>query len=231
MRHGQTPANLLSQLDTAIPGAPLTARGQSQAEAIPAAFTGETLDDGTPGASGSIGAIFVSTLLRTQLTAAPLAAQLTLKPQVLDGLREVSAGGIEMLSDPESLKIYTSTAFAWAGGDLDLRMPHGSTVPGESGHEFFARYDAAIATIRRCGHSTVMAVSHGAAIRTWVAARCVNTDGSFAGDNQLDNTGMAVLESEGDDEWRLVAWHRAPVGGMELNDDDAVDPIGETVQG
>lgn len=230
LRHGQTPANVLSQLDTALPGAPLTALGQSQAEAIPPAFSAENLADGTPGAGTPIGAIFVSTLLRTQQTAAPLASRIAVRPRVLDGLREVSAGGIEMLSDSESLGIYTSTAFAWTQGDLDLRMPHGSNGAGESGHEFFARYDSAIADIRDSGHSTVVAVSHGAAIRTWVAARCANTDSRFAGDHQLENTGMAVVETAGDDGWRLLAWHSAPVGGSKLNESESVDPIGESVQ-
>ena len=61
VRHGQTPANVLGQLDTAHPGPGLTERGFEQAERVPEALRGENID-----------AIYVSTLIRTQLTAAPL---------------------------------------------------------------------------------------------------------------------------------------------------------------
>ncbi len=113
------------------------------------------------------------------------------------------------------------TAFAWAGGDLDLRMP-----VGEDGHQFYERYDGAIAELRGSGGESVVAVSHGAAIRTWVAARCENTGGDFAGDHQLDNTGAAVLRSTRRG-WVLVDWIPTPIGGGALADPRAVDPTGQ----
>lgn len=238
VRHGQTPANVLGQLDTAIPGAGLTPRGFEQAGAIPVALSAERRDDspasGVPAddlvGSARIGAICVSTLVRTQLTAQPLADSLGMTPGIFDGLREIAAGGIEMLSDRQSLGIYTSTTYAWAKGDLDLRMPGSQeTGEGEDGHRFFARYDSAIDEIRSAGEELAIAFSHGAAIRTWVAARCVNTDGTFAGDHQLDNTGVAVLETDGERGWRLVRWHAAPIGGPFMADAAALDPIGETL--
>jgi broad specificity phosphatase PhoE len=212
LRHGQTESNVIGALDTAVPGAPLTELGQRQAAAVPAALEGQPLN-----------AIFVSTLLRTQQTAVPLATARDLHPTVLDGLREIAAGSLEMLSDHKSQGIYNATAFAWANGDLDLRMPG-----GETGHEFFARFDDVIdGAIREAG-SDVLAVSHGAAIRTWVAARCVNTDGSFAGDHQLDNTAAAFL-IEDDGRWRLEAWRSTPLGGAGMNDARAADPVGKGV--
>ena len=39
IRHGQTEANLLRALDTAIPGAPLTETGQAQAQSLPQRIT------------------------------------------------------------------------------------------------------------------------------------------------------------------------------------------------
>jgi probable phosphoglycerate mutase len=62
IRHGQTPHNVTGALDTAFPGAGLTALGEAQARALPTALSGET-----------ISAIYASPLVRTQLTATPLA--------------------------------------------------------------------------------------------------------------------------------------------------------------
>jgi len=238
LRHGQTNANVLGQLDTAVPGDPLTDLGHRQAEAAPAGLA----------ALGIVPeALFVSTLVRTQQTAVPLARATGLTPVVLDGLKEIQAGDLEMLDDHRSQGEYNATAFAWAHGDLNVRMPG-----GESGHGFFARYDAAIRDVvaahsAACGSAagrssqsrqTVIVVSHGAAIRTWVAARCLDTDGAFAGDHQLDNTAFAVLTSIDDSSrdaerartsgrpWRLDDWHGTPAGGAALSDRSANDPTG-----
>ena len=54
---------------------------------------------------------------------------------VRDGLREVSAGDLEMRNDDQSIKTYLATVFAWPAGDLELRMPG-----GENGTEAFARF-------------------------------------------------------------------------------------------
>ncbi|MCU1528822.1 MAG: hypothetical protein JWP75_2585 [Frondihabitans sp.] len=220
LRHGQTPANVLGQLDTAVPGAPLTDLGQKQAAAVPVGLA----------RFAPIETITVSTLIRTQLTAAPVAATLGIDPVILDGLKEIQAGDLEMRNDPESQGLYNSTAFAWAEGDLDLRMPG-----AENGHEFFERFDAAVAEVEARGGATALIVSHGAAIRTWAAARGTHTDGRFAGSHQLDNTGLAVLESTGrrgerPGRWNLVDWIGTPVGGEQLHDRVAEDPTGSGLE-
>ena len=69
----------------------------------------------------TIDSLYASTLIRTQETAAPLSDPLDLPVTILDGLREVAAGNLEMLNDPTSQGIYNATAFAWARGDLDVR--------------------------------------------------------------------------------------------------------------
>jgi broad specificity phosphatase PhoE len=214
LRHGQTASNVIGALDTARPGAPLTPLGERQAWAVPGALTAE-----------SIAGIWASTLIRTQQTAAPLASSLAETVIVLDGLREISAGSLEMLSDHESQGRYTATAFAWARGDLELRMPG-----GESGHEFFERFDAAIAEVTAGVAGTAVLVSHGAAIRTWVASRCANLRGDFAGTHTLDNTGLVIIERKTHGDWQLVEWHSAPVGGAALSDLAAEDPTGELVE-
>lgn len=242
LRHGQTPSNVLGQLDTAYPGAPLTDLGQRQAAVIPGGLEARRLPMPEH--------LAVSTLVRTQLTGAPLGRAVGVKPDVIAGLSEITAGDLEMLSDKRSQTTYNEVTLAWGRGDLDVRMPG-----GESGREFFARYDAAIlratgtgpdaptrpdagrdagrdvGTDAGTGSRTVAVVSHGAAIRVWVARRAQRADADFAATHQLLNTGLAHLESlaEPDAEgrlWRLVTWFREPAGGDALEDDTADDPTG-----
>ena len=56
-------------------------------------------------------------------------------------------------------------------------------------------------------------VSHGAAIRVWVAAHAVNVPPMFAADNPLDNTGIVVVDGSFEDGWTLTRWAGQPVGG------------------
>jgi probable phosphoglycerate mutase len=213
IRHGQTPANVLGQLDTAHPGPGLTQRGPEQAARVPDALSGEPID-----------AIFASTLVRTQLTAAPLADARTLDVEVRNGLHEIEAGELEMRSDMHSVRRYLETVFAWGAGDLDAAMPGGGT-----GHDFFGRYNADLQEIAESGASSAAVVSHGAAIRVWVAANATNVAPSFAGENDLDNTGVVVVEGSFTDGWTLTRWADQPVGGAELADATAADPTGETL--
>lgn len=213
LRHGQIHSNIIGALDTGKPGPSLTPLGEQQAKAVPPAL-----------APVALHAIYASTLVRTQQTARPLAHARNLPEIVLDGLREIEAGDLEMHTDHSSQGEYNATAFAWARGDLDLRMPG-----GETGHEFFDRYDHAISQITENGGATVIAVSHGAAIRTWVAARSRNLDGEFAASHTLDNTGMVTLQSDGYRGWDMVDWHASPIGGANLTDAAAADPVGEGV--
>ncbi len=84
VRHGQTPANVDGILESTVPGPGLTALGHEQAEALVEALADEKID-----------AIFVSSMIRTHLTAAPLVAARGLEPAVRDGLREIAAGDVE----------------------------------------------------------------------------------------------------------------------------------------
>jgi probable phosphoglycerate mutase len=213
IRHGQTPANVLGQLSTRKPGPGLTAIGAKQAAAVPGALQRE-----------QVTSVFASTLIRTQLTARPLADERGLPVTVLDGLREIDAGDLEDRTDAASVETYLATSFAWAIGDLDRRMPG-----GPDGNEFFARYDDAIATVADAGSDTVAAFSHGMAIRAWAAGRAVNIDGSYASTHQLDNTGMVVLETDILGGWRLLNWMESPLGGTQMADERAIDPTGQTL--
>lgn len=131
IRHGQTPANVLGQLDTDRPGPGLTPLGERQAAMTPRALR-----------ERQIAAVFASTLLRTQLTAEPLATDRALDIRVQDGLQEIEAGSLEKRSDRVSVQRYLETVFAWGSGNLGARMPG-----GPDGSTFFDRFDAAVAAV------------------------------------------------------------------------------------
>ena len=206
IRHGQTPANVLGQLDTAHPGPGLTALGERQASAMAEVLRQQQIDG-----------VFATTLVRTQFTALPLAAA-----TVIEGLHEIEAGDLEGRSDRASARCYLDTAFAWGSGDLDVTMP-GAT----DGHAFFQRFDRGIAAVSHLDSAVVF--SHGAAIRVWTAARATNVPPIFAGNHELDNTGVVELSGSATEGWTLVSWAGAPIGGPDLADNSAHDPTGEVI--
>ena len=211
IRHGQTPANVRGELDTGHPGPGLTRLGQAQAAAIPLALSGETID-----------AVFASTLVRTQLTAQPLADSLALDVRVLPGIHEIEAGDLEMATDHASYRAYLGTAYAWGMGDRDPVMPGGT-----DGHAFFDRFDTSMAQVLSSGATTAVVVSHGAAIRVWVAGVAGNMRTQDAAELELDNTALVVLDHDAATGWQLASWMGEPVGGHLLADDAAEDPTGE----
>jgi len=211
LRHGQTHGNTSGALDTAIPGLELTDLGRRQAEAAARVLADEPIEK-----------IFISPTHRTRQTSAPIAALLGLEPEVRDGLREIAAGDYEMANDHDSILGYIGTVADWIEGRLDTRM-----AGGETGHEYLARYDAAIAEVAAGGTSCALVVSHGAAIRTWVASRVHDSATHAMATEGLHNT--ACIEVEGDPEngWAVIAWTADPIGGSFLDDEDAPDPTGQ----
>lgn len=211
IRHGQTPANVHGLLDTAHPGPGLTELGHEQAARIPQSIGNTPID-----------ALFASTLVRTQLTATPLATERGLDISVLPGLHEIEAGELEGRSDRDSVVAYLKTTFAWGVGDLDARMPG-----GPNGHDFFGRFDNDIESILQTDAPTAALVSHGGAIRVWVARHATNVGPRFAAENALDNTGIVIMEGSFAEGWTLTQWQDRPVGGAELADATATDPTGD----
>ena len=74
---------------------------------------------------------------------------------------------------------------------------------------------------------TAVVFSHGAAIRVWVAGSATNVPPSFAGEHELDNTGIVELEGSPSEGWTLLSWQGTPVGGAAFADPAADDPTGE----
>lgn len=210
LRHGQTHGNTSGALDTAFPGLDLTKLGVRQAEAAARVLAGTSIE-----------AIYVSPLVRTQQTAAPLADLLGVQPVVLDGLREIAAGEYEMATDHDSILGYIGTVADWIEGRFDTRM-----AGGETGHEFLARYDEAVAGIVAAGHHTALVVSHGAAIRTWVASRVSDSAAHAMATEGLHNTALIEVEGAPGLGWSVLSWTSDPIGGAYLDDETAPDPTG-----
>lgn len=190
VRHGQTAANVSRALDTAEPGSPLTPEGHDQAVRVADSLAAE-----------GVRGIFTSHLIRTRQTARPLAERLAIEPVVLPGIREIVAADLEMRTDLESIIEYHSVADAWAHGELERRMRG-----GESGHEVFARFGAAIEEARGVvGDGVAVLFSHGAIIRTWAGYHGRNIGPGYATSRILANTGMVVLD-EGPAGWLVHRW-------------------------
>ncbi len=191
VRHGETEANRHRRLDTAPPGLPLTDIGRQQAEALPEALAHEP-----------VRAVYSSPLQRAAQTAAPLGRALGLPVHVRSGLREISAGDLELRRDDEAVRAYLTAAMAWGAGDLEASVPG-----GEPGRDVLGRYDDVVREAADgAGDGAVAFVSHGAIIRTWVAARSGNVDAEFAARNWLANTGVVALDGDPGAGWTVVSW-------------------------
>lgn len=219
IRHGETTSNVSGELDTGAPGAELTSLGRRQASGAANALAGE-----------AFGSVHVSRLVRTQQTAEPIVGARNIVAATVPGLEEISAGDFEMRSDIEAVKGYHSTVSQWVHGTLGTAMPG-----GETGHDFLKRYSSAIEQViaesRDISHGgqLAVAVSHGAAIRTWVANQITGGDMSPVVSELLHNTGCVTLEGNPREGWRLVEWHSEPIGGRYLEDLGAADPTRQPV--
>lgn len=199
IRHAQTTSNVDLLLDTAVPGADLTDLGRAQAEAVPAALEGVNID-----------LIVVSDLVRTHQTAEPLARARGLTPWVRGGVREISAGELEMRGDMESLHRFHRMVAAWET-DLD------STITGgETGRQMLERYDGVLDEVHReiGDDGTAVVFSHGAVMRTWSAMRVDGVDMRYAADNPLANTALIDIAGQPGG-WTLDSWGHVPLGEAE----------------
>lgn len=212
IRHGQTPSNVQRLLDTGEPGPGLTELGRQQAEALPEALAGAGIE-----------ALYASSLVRTQLTARPLADALGLEPAIRPGLREIGAGDLEMAGDDASVRTYLSTVLGWGQGRMHEAVP-GS---GEDGHDVLRRFDEVVQEVLDSGVQTAALFSHGAMIRAWSASRCRNLSPAFVAREGLGNTGVVVIEGDGST-WTALSWQDASLGPKAVDSDDdgpAAEPL------
>jgi broad specificity phosphatase PhoE len=128
-----------------------------------------------------------------------------------------------MRGDDQAVETYLSTAFAWSAGNTERRIPG-----GENGREALGRFDSVVEEAGGAGVVTVAMVSHGVAIRMWVAARAGNVDVEYASTHELPNTGIVVLTGTPCSGWRVLLWDDRPVGLDDVLADES-GPAGETV--
>ncbi|MET9185166.1 histidine phosphatase family protein [Streptomyces tendae] len=195
IRHAQTPANVAYTMHTSLPGPALTHLGRQQAAALLPTLASEKID-----------ALYASTHVRTELTAAPLAADRGLPILVRDGIREVSAGRWEGASDHASHTAFLELVFSWPA-DPTTRVPG-----GESGLDVLQRFDCVVYEAVRSGAQTVAMISHGVAIRVWLASRAANVTVEDVQQRELDNTGIVIIDRSVNGTWHVQSWEGLPVG-------------------
>lgn len=195
VRHGQSLGNASGTIDSSTPGPVLSDLGHQQAESLIGRLGDNNYD-----------AIYASTMVRTQLTAAPMSRYLGLPIQVLPGLQEIEAGDYEGTPERDAASGYMLAPLAWSmQGDLDARIP-GSL----NGHEFKARMDGALQTMYDNGDRNAVVFSHGAAIMFWTFMSVDNLTVpqklALLG-GSMPNTGYVVIEGNAEDGWKLVNWN------------------------
>jgi ribonuclease H / adenosylcobalamin/alpha-ribazole phosphatase len=211
VRHGQSVANAEGLIDTSVPGTALTQLGQEQAQAVANVLAPE----------GPFAGIFASQMIRTQQTAAPLAALLGMNVQVLPGLNEISAGAFNGLPEFSFQGLlYLLGPIAWALGlPLAPMLAPGST--DVNGVVFNERFSGALQTmygnaltnpVRAAdGKITEVAFSSEFAIEVGTMMNVKNPDPLLMLIDPLPNTGIVVIQGNPQDGWTLVSWNGMPV--------------------
>ncbi|BBX76064.1 hypothetical protein MSHI_39700 [Mycobacterium shinjukuense] len=216
VRHGQTAANAAGWIDTAVPGVPLTALGQQQAQAIANVLAPQ----------GPYAGIFTSQLIRTQQTAAPLAALLGMNTQALPGLNEINAGvfdGLPQIS-PAGL-LYLVGPIAWTLGFplVPMLAPGSTDINGIVFDRAFdgavhTMYDGALANpvVAADGKITAVAYSSAFTIAVGTMMNVDNPDLLLMLTHPLSNTGTVVVQGDPQGGWTLVSWEGIPVAPASL---------------
>ena len=191
-------------LDTAAPGPDLDDVGLIEAAALAERLAGHPIE-----------AVYVSELVRAGQTARPFVEASGIAARSLPGLAEISGGEDEATAE---LSRYIAALRSWGEGDPSVRIPG-----GESGEEFFARFDSAIRTIVAAGHGTALVISHAAAIRAWSGAVMPQVH-TLLGMRTLPNTAVIIAEGDPEAGWHLVGIEFPDAGGSAtVTDDGAAD--------
>ncbi|UXA07665.1 phosphoglycerate mutase family protein [Mycobacterium sp. SMC-2] len=229
VRHGQSEGNAAHVIDTSVPGTVLTTLGQQQAQNIANALA----------AQGPVAGIFASQLIRTQQTAAPLAAMLGMNVQALPGLNEIDAGAFNGLPQFSLWGlVYLLGPVAWLLGLRIVPM----LAPGSTdvnGFEFHKRFDGALQTMY--GNAATNASRFNDSLQLMYGNAMANpvrsaggkiTEVAFSSEftigvgtmmsvrnpnpllllfDPLPNAGIVVIQGNPHDGWTLVSWNGKPV--------------------
>lgn len=229
VRHAESQGNASGFIDTGTPGPHLTNSEVNQNGGP----TGEqqALDwaqTQCPEATCTkFDALYASTMVRTQETAAPFAEMRKLpvtilgsydpaNPQQNSGVQEISAGIFEGLPEGEGVgRIgYILAPLAWTLGLQFVPIPG-----GENGLEFNERVTNALAAVEAGtsdangdGKIEAAVFSHGATIMMWTMMNVDNPNLLLFAQHQLDNTDTVVVEQNDEGGWTLKEWAGQPVG-------------------
>ena len=190
IRHAQSEANASGIIDTSEPGPGLSPEGKGQAEQVAHQLARNNYD-----------AVYASTMARAQQTAAPLAAELGKRVEVLPGLQEVNAGWFEGKPVSTAPTTYLLAPADWLNGDVQNSLP-GSI----SGKAFNDRFTAAVQKIYDSGHSNPVVFAHLYSIEYWVLMNVKNAKDSLLTSHPLPNTGRVVITGNPSTGWTLVEW-------------------------
>ncbi|TMS56024.1 histidine phosphatase family protein [Mycobacterium sp. DBP42] len=204
VRHAQSEGNASGLIDTTTPGPVLTPLGQQQAQAV-----ADKLGD------NNYDAIYASTMVRTQLTAAPMSQRLGLPIQVLPGLQEIEAGVFEGTPEANAASGYGLYPIAWAlpGAIPQIPFDKSTNMPGTNlnGYVFDERVRGALQTMYDNGDRNAVVFSHGGTIMFWTLMNVNNLTVmeklQLLQTAQLHNTDYVVIEGNNEDGWTLVNWN------------------------
>jgi hypothetical protein len=223
VRHAQSIGNAAGLIDTSVPGTGLTQLGQQQAQTIGNVLAGQ----------GPFAGMYASQLIRTQQTAAPLAALLGMNVQVLPGLNELYAGAFNGLSQvsPGGL-LYLVGPVAWTLG-LPLVPMLAPGSPHINGVVFDQAFTGALQTmygnalanpvVATNGKITDVAFSSEFAIEVGTMMNVKNPDPLLMLTDPLPNNGVVVVQGDPQDGWTLVSWNGMPVPPASLPTELFVD--------
>jgi broad specificity phosphatase PhoE len=213
VRHGQSVGNATNIMDTTVPGTGLTALGALQAQTIATALAGQ----------GPFAGIFTSQLIRTQLTAAPLAG---LGLPALPGLDEIDGGIFQGLPNVSPAGIlYLVGPSAWTLGlpIVPMLAPGSAQLNGVVFDQGFTNalqtmYATAMANPVHAasGQITDVAYSSEFAIEVGTLMNVNNPDPLLMFTHPLPNTGVVVVQGSPQGGWTMVSWDGVPVGPATL---------------
>jgi broad specificity phosphatase PhoE len=218
VRHGQSFDNLNNIIGTVAPGPTLTPDGYAEANTIATTLQNEYGDN--------IAGIYDSGLLRTEETAAPLAALLNMPVQDLSGLNEISAGILEGAPQNDLTGLmYLAAPLAWTLGLYSVPELGSSDYNGMAFESYFGdavqtMYDN---TISGGTGNTDIAFSSAAAIMTWTMMNVNNPDPLLMLEDPLTNTSQVVVQGDPTDGWTLVSWDGMAVPEASLSTELFVD--------
>jgi broad specificity phosphatase PhoE len=207
IRHGESYGNSSGLIDTSTPGPVLTPLGQQQARDIAAKLGDNNYD-----------AIYASSMVRTQLTAAPMSQYLGMPITVLPGLQEIEAGVFEGTPEAGAQGGYGLYPIGWTFPGVIPQIPvemfnKDTFMPGTNlnGHVFDARVDGALQSMYDNGDRNAVVFSHGGTIMFWTMMNVQNLTVmeklQLLQTAQMDNTDYVVIEGNNEDGWTLVNWN------------------------